>query len=39
MRVVQVTKPGGDLELVESPIPETGRGQVRIKVEACRHLS
>jgi D-arabinose 1-dehydrogenase-like Zn-dependent alcohol dehydrogenase len=35
MRVVQVARPGGDLELVERPIPEPGRGQVRIKVEAC----
>ena len=35
MRIVQVTKPGGDPELVERPIPEPGRGQVRIKVEAC----
>src|SRR5947208_6968037 len=35
MRVVQVTKPSGDLELIERPIPEPGRGQVRIKVEAC----
>jgi D-arabinose 1-dehydrogenase-like Zn-dependent alcohol dehydrogenase len=30
-----VSKPGGQLELVERPIPEPGRGQVRIKVEAC----
>jgi alcohol dehydrogenase/propanol-preferring alcohol dehydrogenase len=35
MKVVQVTKPGGDFELVERHIPEPGRGQVRIKVEAC----
>jgi D-arabinose 1-dehydrogenase-like Zn-dependent alcohol dehydrogenase len=35
MRVVQVTKPGGPLELVEREIPEPGVGQVRIKVEAC----
>jgi len=35
MRVVQVARPGGNLELVQRPIPEPGRGQVRIKVEAC----
>ena len=35
MKAVQVSKPGGDLELVERPIPQPGRGQVRIKVEAC----
>jgi D-arabinose 1-dehydrogenase-like Zn-dependent alcohol dehydrogenase len=35
MRVVQVTAPRGDFELVERPIPQPGRGQVRIKVEAC----
>jgi D-arabinose 1-dehydrogenase-like Zn-dependent alcohol dehydrogenase len=35
MKVVQVSKPGGDFELVERNIPEPGRAQVRIKVEAC----
>jgi D-arabinose 1-dehydrogenase-like Zn-dependent alcohol dehydrogenase len=35
MKAVQVTKAGGPLEPVERPIPEPGRGQVRIKVEAC----
>lgn len=35
MKVVQVPKAGGNFELVERPIPEPGRGQVRIKVEAC----
>jgi D-arabinose 1-dehydrogenase-like Zn-dependent alcohol dehydrogenase len=35
MRVVQVSKPGGNFELVDRPVPEPGRGQVRIKVEAC----
>ena len=35
MKAVQVSKPGGQLELVERPTPEPGRGQVRIKVEAC----
>ncbi len=35
MRDVQVGKPGGTLELIERLIPEPGRGQVRIKVEAC----
>lgn len=35
MRAVQVSRIGGEFELVERPIPEPGRAQVRIKVEAC----
>lgn len=35
MKVVQVSKAGGDFETVERPTPQPGRGQVRIKVEAC----
>jgi D-arabinose 1-dehydrogenase-like Zn-dependent alcohol dehydrogenase len=35
MKVAQVSKPGGDFEIVERPVPEPGRAQVRIKVEAC----
>jgi D-arabinose 1-dehydrogenase-like Zn-dependent alcohol dehydrogenase len=35
MKAVQVSKPGGNFEIVERPIPEPGRDQVRIKVEAC----
>jgi len=35
MKVVQVSKPGGDFEIVERPVPEPGRTQVGIKVEAC----
>jgi len=35
MKVVQISKPGGNFEVVERPIPEPQRGQVRIKVEAC----
>jgi D-arabinose 1-dehydrogenase-like Zn-dependent alcohol dehydrogenase len=35
MKAVQVSKPGGNFELVERNIPEPGRNQVRIKVEAC----
>jgi D-arabinose 1-dehydrogenase-like Zn-dependent alcohol dehydrogenase len=35
MRVVQVSRPGGPLELVERPIPQLGAGTVRIRVEAC----
>jgi D-arabinose 1-dehydrogenase-like Zn-dependent alcohol dehydrogenase len=35
MRVVQVTRPKGSLELVEREIPEPGAGAVRIKIEAC----
>ena len=35
MKAVQVPKPGGNFEVVERPIPEPGRAQVRVKVEAC----
>ena len=35
MKAVQVSKPGGNFEIVERAIPEPGRTQVRIKVEAC----
>ena len=35
MRVVQVTRPNGPLELVEREIPAPGAGAVRVKVEAC----
>lgn len=35
MKAIQVSKPGGNFELVERNIPEPARGQVRIKVEAC----
>lgn len=35
MKAVQISKPGGNFEVVERPIPEPGPRQVRIKVEAC----
>jgi D-arabinose 1-dehydrogenase-like Zn-dependent alcohol dehydrogenase len=35
MRAVQVSSPGGPLELAERKIPEPGPGEVRIKVQAC----
>jgi D-arabinose 1-dehydrogenase-like Zn-dependent alcohol dehydrogenase len=35
MKAAQVSKPGGDFEIVEREIPEPGPGQVRVKVEAC----
>jgi len=35
MKAAQISKPGGDWELVERDIPEPGPGQVRVKVEAC----
>jgi D-arabinose 1-dehydrogenase-like Zn-dependent alcohol dehydrogenase len=35
MRVVQVSRPNGALEVVERPIPEPTAGTVRIKVQAC----
>ncbi len=35
MKAAQISKPGGDFELIERDIPEPGPGQVRVKVEAC----
>jgi D-arabinose 1-dehydrogenase-like Zn-dependent alcohol dehydrogenase len=35
MRAIQVSRPGGPLELVERPIPDPGPSSVRIKVQAC----
>ena len=35
MQTAQISKPGGEWELVECNIPEPGTGQVRVKVEAC----
>ena len=35
MKAVQVSKPGGNFEVVDRPTPEPAKGQVRIKVEAC----
>jgi D-arabinose 1-dehydrogenase-like Zn-dependent alcohol dehydrogenase len=35
MRVAQISRPKGPLEIVERSIPEPGAGAVRIKVQAC----
>jgi D-arabinose 1-dehydrogenase-like Zn-dependent alcohol dehydrogenase len=35
MKAVQITKAGGDFELVERDISEPGPGEVRVKIEAC----
>ena len=35
MKVAQISKPGGDFEIVEREIPNPSTGQVRIKVQAC----
>jgi len=35
MKAAQISKAGGDWELVERDIPEPGPGQVRVKIEAC----
>ncbi len=35
MKAAQISKPGGDFEVVEREIPEPGARQVRIKVHAC----
>jgi D-arabinose 1-dehydrogenase-like Zn-dependent alcohol dehydrogenase len=34
MTVAQISKPGGDFEVVEREIPDPGTGQVRIKIQA-----
>jgi D-arabinose 1-dehydrogenase-like Zn-dependent alcohol dehydrogenase len=35
MTVAQISKPGGDFEIIEREVPEPGAGQVRIRVQAC----
>jgi len=35
MKAAQISKAGGDWELIERAIPEPGAGQVRVQVEAC----
>jgi len=35
MKVAQISKPGGDFEIVEREIPKPGAGEVLIKVQAC----
>lgn len=35
MRAVQIPKAGGPLELVEREVPQAGRSQVRLRVQAC----
>ena len=35
MKVAQITKPGGDFQVIEREIPKPSAGQVRIKVQAC----
>ena len=35
MKAAQISKAGGDWELIERDIPEPGAGQVRVKIEAC----
>lgn len=35
MKAAQVSRAGGPFEIVERDIPEPGRGQIRVKVEAC----
>ena len=35
MKVAQVTRAGGPIEIVERPIPEPPADWVRVKVQAC----
>src|SRR6476659_8018898 len=35
MKAAQISRAGGDWELVERDVPEPGAGQVRVKVDAC----
>ena len=38
MKAAQISKPGGDFELVERDVPKPGRRQVRIKVVDVTNL-
>lgn len=35
MRAMQIATKGAPFELVERPMPEPGRGEVRVRVQAC----
>jgi D-arabinose 1-dehydrogenase-like Zn-dependent alcohol dehydrogenase len=35
MKAAQISKPGGEFEIVDRQIPNPGPGEVRIKVQAC----
>ncbi|MFT4119917.1 alcohol dehydrogenase [Bradyrhizobium sp.] len=35
MRAIQIATKGGPLELVDRELPQPGRGEVRVKVQAC----
>ncbi|HLJ47638.1 MAG TPA: alcohol dehydrogenase [Bryobacteraceae bacterium] len=35
MKAAQISRPGGDFEIVEREIPKPGHGHVRVKVQAC----
>ncbi len=35
MKVAQVGRPGGPIELVEREVPQPGAGEVRVRVQAC----
>jgi alcohol dehydrogenase/propanol-preferring alcohol dehydrogenase len=35
MKAIQISRPGGEFELVNKDIPEPSAGTVRVKVEAC----
>jgi D-arabinose 1-dehydrogenase-like Zn-dependent alcohol dehydrogenase len=35
MRAVQVSRPGGDFEMVEREVPQPGFGQALVRVDAC----
>ncbi|HLI85210.1 MAG TPA: alcohol dehydrogenase [Bryobacteraceae bacterium] len=35
MKAAQISRPGGDFEIVDREIPQPGMGQVRIQVQAC----
>jgi D-arabinose 1-dehydrogenase-like Zn-dependent alcohol dehydrogenase len=35
IRAVQVSRSNGPFELVERDLPEPGRGEIRVKVQAC----
>ncbi len=38
MRAAQISKPGGDWELIERDVPEPGSGKADSSIRACRDM-
>jgi D-arabinose 1-dehydrogenase-like Zn-dependent alcohol dehydrogenase len=35
MKAAQVSRPGGDFQIVDRPVPQPGLNEVLVQVEAC----